>query len=91
MSESELREAARAMRGAIRAHRDATGHDLCWHHPDLWNLLPDEPESRPVVPEWPQFMRGCIAYRASLDSDLPDVPRVTDKFLGETTELGDTT
>lgn len=28
------------LRAGIRAHRDSSGHDLCWHHPELWNLLP---------------------------------------------------
>jgi hypothetical protein len=27
------------LRAGIRAHRDSSGHDLCWHHPQLWNLL----------------------------------------------------
>ncbi|AEF41887.1 hypothetical protein [Hoyosella subflava] len=34
------------------------------------------------VPEWPQFMRGCIAYRASLDRELPDTPRTAREFGG---------
>ena len=36
------------LRTAIRDHRDASGHDLCWHHPDLWRTLPErvEPTSR---------------------------------------------
>jgi hypothetical protein len=28
------------LRAGIRAHRDSSGHDLCWHHPQLWALLP---------------------------------------------------
>jgi hypothetical protein len=28
------------LREAIREHRDGSGHDLCWHHPKLWALLP---------------------------------------------------
>jgi hypothetical protein len=24
------------LRAGIRAHRDSSGHDLCWHHPQLW-------------------------------------------------------
>jgi hypothetical protein len=63
------------LRQGIRAHRDSSGHDLCWHHPQLWELLP-EPIPRDVaVPAWPQFMRGCIRYRESLDRELPDAPR----------------
>ena len=29
------------LRAAIRAHRDGSGQDLCWHHPQLWGLLPE--------------------------------------------------
>jgi hypothetical protein len=29
-------------RAGIRAHRDTSGHYLCWHHPALWGLLPNE-------------------------------------------------
>jgi len=24
------------LRAGIRAHRDSSGHNLCWHHPQLW-------------------------------------------------------
>jgi hypothetical protein len=73
---------ARAMRAAIRTHRDASGHDLCWHHPDMWALLPDAPAGGQVVPDWAQFMRGCIRYRASLDRELARAPR-SDREFGE--------
>ncbi len=75
MDLTELVAAGRAMRSAIRAHRDATGHELCWRHPEMWALLPDPPPGGQVVPDWPQFVRGCVAYRASLDRDLPEAPR----------------
>ena len=80
MNENELRSVAREMREAIRAHRDSSGHDLCWHHPDMWNLLPDQPEPDLLVPAWPQFMRGCIAYRSSLDDQLGAAPRMDVEF-----------
>lgn len=51
----------------IRTHRDATGHDLCRHHPGLWSLLSEPVTSDIAVPRWAEFMRGCIRYRASLD------------------------
>jgi hypothetical protein len=70
MSREELLAEARALRNAIRAHRDSSGHDLCWHHPDLWGLLPEESDPLPEVPAWPEFMRGCIRYRQSLDSQV---------------------
>jgi hypothetical protein len=74
--------AARAMRGAIRAHRDSTGHDLCWHHPQMWALLPDSPKGGQVVPDWPQFLRGCIAYRTALERELARAPRTQKEFDG---------
>jgi len=56
------------LRAGIRAHRDATGHDLCWHHPVLWGLLPERTDPAPAVPAWPQFMEGCIRYRQGDDA-----------------------
>lgn len=70
------------LRAAIRKHRDSTEHDLCWHHPDLWDLLPEKVTPDIAVPEWPQFMRGCIRYRQSLDRELADAPRI-DRNYGE--------
>jgi hypothetical protein len=75
LSRDALIAEVRRLREGIRAHRDSTGHDLCWHHPALWGLLPERSDPLPVVPEWPQFMRGCIRYRQSLDDQLPDAPR----------------
>jgi hypothetical protein len=65
------------LRAAIREHRDSSGHDLCWYHPALWSTLPEWDGSPPAgiaVPPWPQFMRGCVAYRTSLDVELSDSP-----------------
>jgi hypothetical protein len=62
------------LRAGIRAHRDTTGHDLCWHHPDLWDLLPEKTDPQIAVPPWPRFMRGCIRYRQSLDEQAADAP-----------------
>ncbi|MET0458814.1 MAG: hypothetical protein ABW195_06185 [Ilumatobacteraceae bacterium] len=82
LTHEELLAEARRLRAGIRAHRDSTGHELCWHHPDLWSLLPDAPAADLVVPTWPQFMRGCVRYRASLDEQLPRARR-TAAELGE--------
>ena len=76
MSRDELLAEARRLRDGIRLHRDATGHELCWHHPQLWSLLPDATDPVPAVPAWPQFMAGCIRYRQSLDEEAPNAPRV---------------
>ena len=71
----QLLAEARRLRQAIRVHRDSTGHALCWHHPDLWKLLPDKHAPALTVPAWPQFMQGCVRYRESLDRQLSDAPR----------------
>ncbi len=70
------------LRAGIRAHRDTTGHALCWHHPDLWDLLPEKTEPAIAVPPWPRFMRGCIHYRQSLDRQAPDAPVHDKEFNG---------
>jgi hypothetical protein len=80
MSREQLIAEVQRLRAGIRAHRDNTGHELCWHHPQLWGLLPERSDPLPVVPEWPQFMRGCIRYRQSLDRELPDAPRTSEPF-----------
>lgn len=80
MSREALVEEVRRLRAGIRAHRDSTLHELCWHHPQLWGLLPEKSDPQPVVPEWPQFLRGCIRYRQSLDQQLPDAPREAREF-----------
>ena len=68
------------LRAGIRAHRDASGMDLCWYHPALWGLLPERAGADIAVPEWPQFLRGCVRYRESLDRELPDAPRNAAEF-----------
>jgi hypothetical protein len=68
------------LRAGVRSHRDSSGHDLCWHHPRLWGLLPESSDPVPIVPEWPQFLRGCLRYRESLDEQLPHAPRTKDEF-----------
>lgn len=82
MSRTDLIAEVKRLRSGIRTHRDSTGHDLCWHHPDLWALLPEHVQHQPVVPDWPQFMRGCIQYRLSLDEQLGEAPRSSDEFDG---------
>jgi hypothetical protein len=74
LSREELIAEVKRLRSGIRTHRDSTGHDLCWHHPDLWSLLPEKIAPEVAVPPWPKFLRGCIRYRESLDRALPDAP-----------------
>ena len=75
----------RRLRAGIREHRDSSGHELCWHHPKLWALLPEASDPLPSVPDWPQFLRGCLRYRESLDRQLPNAPR-TQEELDQTQE-----
>jgi hypothetical protein len=74
MSSEQLLNEVRRLRAGIRQHRDSGGHDLCWHHPQLWGLLPEPIPSGIAVPPWPQFLRGCIKYRVSLDREWPQAP-----------------
>jgi hypothetical protein len=71
MSREELEAEVRKLRRGIREHRDSSGQDLCWHHPALWGLLPEKQDPLPDVPDWPEFLRGCIRYRKSLDERPP--------------------
>jgi len=81
LSHDQLLAEIKKLRAAIRGHRDSTGHDLCWHHPALWSLLPERISPAIAVPDWPQFLRGCIKYRQSLDNQIPDAPRSSQEFL----------
>jgi hypothetical protein len=80
LTRDELLAEVKKLRAGIRRHRDSTGHELCWHHPQLWQLLPEKIDPDLAVPAWPQFLRGCLRYRESLDAQLPDAPRVADEF-----------
>jgi hypothetical protein len=80
MSREQLVEEVRKLRQGIREHRDASGHELCWHHPALWGLLPEKTDPVPSVPSWPQFLRGCLRYRQSLDEQAPGAPRTNEPY-----------
>jgi hypothetical protein len=77
LSRDELMAEVKRLRAGIRSHRDSTGHELCWHHPELWNLLPEKVVPEVAVPPWPKFLRGCLRYRESLERELPNA-RVLD-------------
>lgn len=80
MSREQLLAEVKKLRAGIREHRDSKLHELCWHHPRLWSLLPEKTDPIPVVPEWPQFMQGCIRYRQSLDEQAPSAPRSDEPY-----------
>jgi hypothetical protein len=72
MSKEQLVEEIKKLRAGIRQHRDSTGQELCWHHPKLWALLPEKTDPKILVPEWPEFLKGCVKYRQSLEVQNPD-------------------
>ena len=80
MSREQLVAEVVKLRAGIRAHRESTKHQLCWHQPGLWGLLPDKTDPVPVVPSWSQFMRGCVQYRQSLDEQAPHAPRTDEPY-----------
>lgn len=82
MNRDELLAEVKRLREGIRKHRDGSMHELCWHHPELWELLPEKVDPKIAVPEWPEFLQGCVRYRESLDRQKPDAPRVKTK-VGE--------
>ena len=82
LSRDALVTEVKRLRNGIRTHRDSSGHELCWHHPDLWRLLPERTDPLPSVPDWPQFLRGCLKYRESLDQQLPKARRTIAEFDG---------
>ena len=83
MSRDQLIDAVVKLRHGIRTHRDSTLNELCWHHPQLWSLLPEQTDPQPAVPLWPDFLEGCVRYRRSLDEQAPDAPRVHAPYRGE--------
>jgi len=70
MTKEQLIDEVKKLRAGIRQHRDSSGQDLCWHHPALWRLLPEQTDPLPAVPSWPDFMAGCVKYRQSLEAGL---------------------
>lgn len=80
LSHDELIDEVIKLRNGIRKHRDSSLHELCWHHPDLWGLLPEKTDPQPVVPEWPQFLQGCIRYRQTLDEQVAEAPRSDEPY-----------
>jgi hypothetical protein len=80
LTREDLIAQLKKLRQGIRNHRDCTGHELCWHHPELWGLLPDQTDPIPAVPAWPEFIRGCVSYRQSLDEQAPGAPRTKEDY-----------
>jgi hypothetical protein len=86
MDREALLAEVKRLRAGIREHRDTSDQDLCWHHPQLWGLLPERTDPLPTVPAWPQFLRGCLKYRESLDRQLPNARRSDREYDDKTRE-----
>jgi len=82
LTPDQLVNELKRLRAGIRAHRDSSSHDLCWHHPQLWGLLPEKIDPAVAVPPWPKFLRGCVAYRESLDREIPGVAIADVEYKG---------
>jgi hypothetical protein len=80
MSRDDLIAEVKRLRDGICAHRESSGHDLCWHYPQLWGLLPEPLAKEIAVPPWPKFLRGCLKYREALQRELPNAPLFDEEF-----------
>ena len=69
LDREELMTEVKRLRAGIRAHRDSSGHALCWHHPQLWGLLPEPIPTDLAVPAWPQFLRAASATGSLLTAN----------------------
>lgn len=68
MTEVELRARVAELEAAIRKHREATGHEMCWENDEeLWSTLGDGVVIDHTPPPWCEFMQRCAEYRASKD------------------------
>lgn len=76
MGREQLDAEVRKLRDGIRADSQRTGHDLCWHRPELWSLVPDYVAPSPDVPRREEFIQQCELYRDSFDPPLPNGPRL---------------
>jgi hypothetical protein len=80
MTREELLYEVKKLRQGIRRHRDSSRHELCWRHPSLWGSLPEKTDPMPIVPDWPEFIRGWVRYRQSLDEQAPNAPRTNEPY-----------
>ena len=71
MSHEELVAEVKKLRQGIRAHRDSTGHELCWHHPALWSLLPEKTDPCPSCPSGRTFSAAASGIASRSMSSFP--------------------
>jgi hypothetical protein len=46
----------------------------------LWALLPEKTDPLPIVPEWHEFLQGCLRYRQSPDEQAPNLERTDEPY-----------
>ena len=61
MSKDQLVAEIVKLRAGIRAHRDSSGHDLCWHHPALWGCCPRKQIQFPWCRNGRSLLRAVFA------------------------------
>ena len=61
LDRATLSAQVKALRAGIRDHRDKHPPCLVLASSAAWSLLPEKTDPEIEVPEWPQFLRGCIA------------------------------
>lgn len=89
----QLKAEVLKIRTAIRTLRDATGHQLCWYVPELWNTLPEKVLPHPEVPPLDEFLAKCSRYHTTLPEFVatlsrPNVPKFVCPKCGATHHRG---
>ena len=66
------REVAR-LRDGIKAHRSASGHELCWLNDiELWKLIENDPHyPHDTLPVRDEFLSQCRRYHESRLANTP--------------------
>ncbi len=58
------------VRAVLQDWASNTGHDKCWHHPEilkrLCQIVGVSVDNDPCLPPREEFQQGCKAYEASL-------------------------
>src|SRR5262249_40541149 len=83
MSREELISRVKKLRGGIRAHRDSSGHELCWHHPALWGCC------RSGRIPFPRFLRGRSSFAAAFVTGSRSMSRLATRHEPTKSTQGD--
>ncbi len=75
LSREQLIAEVKRLRQAFANIATAPGTSCAGTIPRCGRCCRKKSDPLPVVPDWPQFLRGCLRYRQSLDDQLPQAPR----------------